>query len=90
MGFGGDKQASRSLEFEASVGYQLSRRLLIGGEYRTKPDNLSISSEGDAMDVFAAWAILDNFTLTAAYTDLGNVLTQDKQRGALLSLQAAF
>lgn len=90
LGFGGDTQASRSLEFEASVGYQLSRRLLVGGEYRTKPDNLSISSEGNAMDVFAAWAILDNFTLTAAYTDLGNVLTQNKQRGALLSLQAAF
>ena len=90
LGFGGDTQASRSLEFEASVGYQLSRRLLIGGEYRTKPDNLSIASEEDAMDVFAAWAIHDNFTLTVAYADLGNILTQNKQRGGLLSLQAAF
>lgn len=90
LGFGGDKQNDRSLEFEASVGYQLSRSFLVGGEYRTKPDNLSIAAENDAMDLFAAWAINDHFTLTAAYADLGNIVTQDKQRGAFLSLQAAF
>ena len=90
LGFGGDNQVDRSLEFEASMGYQFSRSLLVGGEYRTKPDNLSVAPEGDAMDLFAAWAINDNFTLTAAYVDLGNIVTQDKQRGALLSLQAAF
>ena len=90
LGFGGDNQVDRSLEFEASMGYQFSRSLLVGGEYRTKPDNLSVAPEGDAMDLFAAWAINDNFTLTAAYADLGNIVTQDKQRGALLSLQAAF
>lgn len=90
LGFGGDKQTDRSLEFEASLGYQFSRSLLVGGEYRTKPDNLSIAAEDAALDLFAAWAINDNFTLTAAYADLGNIITQDKQRGALLSLQAAF
>ena len=90
LGFGGDKQQSRSLEFEASMGYQLSRSVLIGGEYRTKPDNLSIAKENNAMDLFAAWAINDNFTLTAAYADLGNIVIRDRQRGAFLSLQAAF
>lgn len=90
LGYGGDNQTDRTLEFEASVGYQLSRRFLVGGEYRTKPDNLSFAPEGDAMDLFAAWAINDNFTFTAAYADLGNIVTQDKQRGAFLSLQAAF
>ena len=90
LGYGGDKHDDRSLEFEASVGYQLSRSFLVGGEYRTKPDNLSVASEDDAMDLFAAWAIHDKFTLTAAYVDLGNIVTQDVQRGAFLSLQAAF
>lgn len=90
LGYGGDKQTDRSLEFEASLGYQFSRSLLVGGEYRTKPDNLSIAAEDAALDLFAAWAINDNFTLTAAYADLGNIITHDKQRGALLSLQAAF
>lgn len=90
LGFGGDKQQDRSLEFEGSIGYQFSRDLVLGGEYRTKPDNLSIAQENDAFDIFAAWAIDDNFTLTAAYVDLGNIVIKDKQRGAFLSLQAAF
>lgn len=90
LGFGGDKQQNRTLEFEGSVGYQLSRSFVVGGEYRTKPDNLSIAKENDAFDIFAAWAIDDNFTLTAAYVDLGNIVIEDKQRGAFLSLQAAF
>jgi Protein of unknown function (DUF3034) len=90
LGFGGDKNDERSLQFEGSMGYQLSRKLLVGGEYRTKPDNLSIAEEDDAVDLFAAWAVTDNFTLTAAYVDLGNIVIKDKQRGAFLSLQAAF
>ena len=90
LGFGGDKNSSRSLQFEGSVGYQLSRRLIVGGEYRTKPDNLSFARESDATDLFAAWVINENFTLTAAYVDLGNIVTKDNQRGALFSLQAAF
>lgn len=90
LGFGGDKQQDRTLEFEGSVGYQLTRSFVVGGEYRTKPDNLSIAKENDAFDIFAAWAIDDNFTLTAAYVDLGNIVIEDKQRGAFLSLQAAF
>lgn len=90
LGFGGDKDNDRSLQFEGSVGYQLSRRFVVGGEYRTKPDNLSIAKEDDAMDLFAAWAITDNFTVTAAYVDLGNIVIKDKQRGAFFSLQAAF
>lgn len=90
LGYGGDKQQDRSLEFEGSVGYQFSRNLVVGGEYRTKPNNLSIAQENNAFDVFAAWAIDDNFTLTAAYVDVGNIVIKDKQRGAFLSLQAAF
>lgn len=90
LGFGGDRQTDRSVEFEGSLGYQFSRRFILGGEYRTKPDNLSIAQENDAFDMFAAWAIDDNFTLTAAYVDLGNIVIKNNQRGAFLSLQAAF
>lgn len=90
LGFGGDKNNDRSLQFEGSLGYQLSRRVVVGGEYRTKPDNLSIAREDDWVDLFAAWAVTDNITLTAAYVDLGNIVLEDKQRGAFFSLQAAF
>lgn len=90
LGFGGDKNGNRSLQIEASAAYQLSRRFVLGGEFRSKPDNLSIAAEDDAFDIFAAWAINRNMTVTAAYVDLGNIVIKDKQRGAFLSLQASF
>ena len=90
LGFGGDKSNDRSLQFEGSLGYMLSRNLVVGAEYRTKPDNLGIAREDDWLDLYAAWSITDNFTLTAAYVDLGTIAIADRQRGGLLSLQAAF
>ena len=90
LGFGGDGNADRSLQFEGSLGYQFSRQLIVGGEYRTKPDNLGFAHESDWLDVFAAYAINRNLTLTAAYVDLGSVATVNNQRGGMLSLQAAF
>ena len=39
IGFGGDRQDDRTAQFESSAGYMLSKRLLIGAEYRTRPDN---------------------------------------------------
>ena len=63
---------------------------MIGGEYRTKPDNLSFAKEDDWFDLFAVYAINRNLSVTAAYADLGSVATAVKQRGALFSLQTAF
>ena len=90
LGFGGDRKSGYSVEFEGSAGYLLSRRLLVGGEYRTKPDNLGFAREGDAYDVFAAYALHRNLTVTAGYLDLGDIATFTDQRGAYLSLQAGF
>jgi len=90
LGFGGDAKDDYSLQFEGSLGYQFSRRLLVGGEYRSKPNNLSIAREDDWFDLFAAYAITRNITATAAYVDLGSVATADNQRGGLISLQASF
>ena len=90
LGFGGDKGAKRTVQFEGSAGLLLTRRLLVGGEYRTKPDNLSFAQEDDAYDLFAAWAFTRNLSVTAAYADLGDIATVERQRGAFLSLQGAF
>jgi hypothetical protein len=90
LGFGGDERSGYSLQFEGSAGMLLSRRLLVGAEYRTKPDNLAFAEEQDALDLFAALALHRNLTLTAAYLDLGDIATFESQRGAYLSLQAAF
>jgi hypothetical protein len=90
LGDGGDKRASRTLRFEASAAYQFSRRFAVGGEFRSKPDNLGIAREDDAIDLFAAYAVGRHLTATLAYTDLGSIATAPRQRGALLQLQAGF
>ncbi|NTZ44121.1 DUF3034 family protein [Altererythrobacter sp. SALINAS58] len=79
-----------SLQFEGSLAYQLSRRLIVGAEYRTMPDDLPVARQDDWLDVFAAYVVDDNVTVTAAYVDLGSIATFDDQRGALLSAQLAF
>lgn len=90
LGFGGPNQTDRTLQFEGSLAWMLSPRLVVGGEYRTRPSNLAIAREDDAHDLFVAWAVTRNVTLTAAYTDVGSVATFDGQRGGLVSLQIAF
>ncbi|WP_082697635.1 DUF3034 family protein [Novosphingobium fuchskuhlense] len=90
LGFGGDRKAARSVQFEGSLGYLVTPRLVIGGEWRTRPDNLGIAREDDAKDLFAAWAVSRHVTVTAAYVDVGSVATVANQRGGLLSLQLAY
>ena len=90
LGFGGDRDKSRSAQFEGSVGRLLTHNLLVGGEYRTKPDNLRFAHENGSFDAFAAWAVHRHVSITAAYTDLGDIATVKRQRGLFLSLQGAF
>ncbi len=90
LGFGGDRNRGYSLQAEASAGLLVSRKLLVGAEFRSKPDNLGFAREDDAWDVFAAYALHRNLTVTAAYADLGSIATLKGQNGLYLSLQAGF
>jgi hypothetical protein len=90
LGYGGDKQDAYRPQFEGSAGLLLSSRLLAGGEYRTKPDNLGFAKEDDAYDAFLAWAVQRHVTVTLAYVDAGHIATFRRQHGALLSLQGNF
>jgi hypothetical protein len=90
LGFGGDRDKNYSAQFEGSVAYLISRKFAVGIEYRTKPNNLSIAREDNAYDVFAAYFINKNVSLTVAYVDLGNIVIHDNQRGAYLSLQTGL
>lgn len=90
LGYGGNLNDDHELQAEASVGWLLNRHLLIGGEYRMKPDNLSVAKEDDWVDLYAAWSVTRSITITGAYADLGSIATFDGQRGFLLSLQAGF
>ena len=90
LGFGGDKHDDYSLQFEGSAGYLISKRLVVGAEYRTKPDNLGFAREQDAFDVFGAYAFNKHLSVTAAYVDMGDIATFKDQHGFYLSLQAGF
>lgn len=90
LGFGGGKHDDYAPQFEGSLAYLLSRDLAVGVEGRTKPSNLAIAKEQDAYDVFAAWFPCKNFSITAGYADLGNIVIKDHQRGAYLSVQAGL
>ena len=90
LGFGGDRDGKRSAQFEGSAGRLLTRTLLVGAEYRTRPDNLGFAHENRSYDVFAAWAVRRHVSITAAYADLGDIATVRRQHGAFLSLQGGF
>jgi len=92
MGFGGDKESSRKLMPELSAGYLLTRKLVLGAEYRRKPHNLGVDNEKAYKDIFLAWLPNRHFSLTAAYADLGTitVFNPKTQRGLYVSGQIAF
>lgn len=90
LGFGGDKNNGYSTQFEGSAAYLFSRNFAVGGEFRTKPDNLGIAREDNAWDLFAAYFLTKNVSLTAAYVDLGNIVIKDHQQGAYLSVQVGL
>ncbi len=82
-GAGGD---GFSWEPEGSVAVWLNDDLLLGAEYRRKPDNLAAFKESSAGDMFLAWAPIKNMSLTAAWADLGTIAGKPAQRGAYISL----
>jgi len=85
LGFGGDG-SGYSYVPEASVGVFLSEHLLLGAEYRDKPNNLRALQEDSVQDVFLAWGPVKNLSLTAAWTDLGRIAGKEQQSGVYLSL----
>lgn len=90
LGFGGPNGGDYSARFEGSVAWLATRRLAFGAEYRSKPSNLAFASEDDWVDLFAAWAVNKNLSVTAAWVDLGDIATFKDQSGFYISLQAGF
>ncbi|MBI1291750.1 DUF3034 family protein [bacterium] len=87
LGFGGDREDSHTPQLELSAAYMLTDRVVLGAEYRTRPDNLGFAAEDDGYDAFAAYAVTDNITLVGGYVDLGSIATLNDQNGAYLSIQ---
>ena len=90
LGFGGDKQDSYQLQPAASAALMLTDNLLIGAEYRARPNNLKSFKEDDAKDMFIAWFPTKYLALTAAYVDLGNIADKDNQKAWYFSGQLSY
>src|SRR5476649_2055648 len=73
LGFGGDKGDSMRLMPEISAAYLINRKLALGAEYRRKPHNLGVDHEKAYYDAFVAWFPSKNFSVTAAYAELGDI-----------------
>lgn len=86
LGFGGDDNSSYELQAETSLALLLGRHIAVGIEYRQKPDNLSYAEEDDWKDVFIAYVPSKQFSITAAWVDLGSIAGEDDQTGVYLSL----
>jgi hypothetical protein len=95
LGFGGEQETDGKVNAEATVGYLLTRKLAIGGEFRERHDNLGVDDEGAAWDVFVAYAPNRHVSVVAAYVNLGNILgpatgVDHDQSGSYLSVQVGF
>jgi hypothetical protein len=90
LGFGGPKDDSYHPQIEASLAYLISKRFVVGAEYRTMPSNLGFTGASDWKDLFAAFFVTKNVSVTAAYVDLGTIATFKSQRGVYISAQVGF
>jgi hypothetical protein len=85
LGFGGSGHGY-DWRPELSAALFLTDEVLLGAEYRRKPDNLTAFTESSARDLFLAWAPVKNLTLIAAAADLGRIAGKSSQRGVYLSV----
>lgn len=90
LGFGGDANDRYRLMPELSLGVMLRDDLVVGAEWRAKPDNLRTYREQAAHDVFVAWFPARQLSLTAAWVNLGNIADKPDQQGWYLSGQVSF
>lgn len=90
VGFGGDKNGDYQLQAELSAGVFLNKHLLIGAEYRQKPDNLSFAAEDDWQTAFVSWFPNKRLAVVAGVVNLGEVATLPNQTGWYFSLQGSL
>jgi hypothetical protein len=96
LGFGGPQSDGRRWQPEGSVGVMVNDALVLGAEYRQKPNLLAnsgatqILKEDAAWDLFLAWFPSRLCSLTLAWVDLGNIVSKDRQAGLYASGQLSF
>ena len=90
LGFGGPNGDHYSPQVEGSAALMLSRNLVIGAEFRSKPNNLAFTREDAAADAFVAYFFNKHLAATLAFVALGDIATKRDQNGVYASLQTGF
>lgn len=90
LGFGGDKRNRYQPQLEASLAILLKDNLVLGAEYRAKPDNLSAYREDNFYDVFVTYFPSKKVSFTLAHAVLGQIADKRDQKATYLSLQLAY
>ena len=104
LGFGGGSAAGAktgySVEPELSAELFAADNVIVGAEYRAQPSNGVAATNGalhqnSAYDLHIVYVANKNFTLTAAYANLGQVApgvvgSSNKQNGMLVQAQVNF
>lgn len=93
FGFGTAADDDYEVEFEGSVGVFLNAQMILGAEYRSKPDKIVGLQEDAWWNVFAGYFVNERFSVVAAYANLGDIaaeITPDGDDQAGLYLQAQF
>lgn len=90
LGFGGGLSSGRQSMWEINTSLLLSRELVLGFEFRQKPDNLSFATEQHWQVLYLAWFYDKSISGTLAWVDLGSIASLPNQQGVYLSLQATF
>ena len=90
LGFGHENSNSYQLMVESSAALLLTHQLAVGIEFKQKPNRLAFADEQHWRDVFVAWFVNHNLSVTAAYTDLGSIAGLNSQQGWYLSLEGTW
>jgi hypothetical protein len=90
LGFGSADNNNYQLMFEGSAAVLLNYNVAIGAEFKQKPNKLAFANEQHWRDVFVAWFINKQLSVTAGFVDLGNIAGLTNQQGYYLSVEGAW
>ncbi len=90
LGFGSADNNEYKLMKEVAVALLLTDNIVLGMDYREKPDELNFAGEDDWQDFFLGWFVNKNLSIVLAYADLGSIAGLDNQKGWYLSFEAGL
>lgn len=90
LGFGGPGRDNYQFHFEGTAAVFLTRRVVVGYDFRQKSKNLRAVNEDPWQAAFLAVVPSRHFKVVAAYARLGEVAGLGHQDGAYVSLQGSF